>query len=53
MCCAALERAFVLEIGGDAGRLKGVVADPGFEAGDPGAALNHTSYEAATANGAH
>ena len=35
------ERALVLEVGGDAGGAEGVMADPGLDAGVPGAALNH------------
>ena len=38
---SGLERAFVFEVGSDAGGAEGVIADPGFDPGRSGAALDH------------
>lgn len=37
----AFERAAVLQVGGDAGRPEGVIADPGGNVGRLGATLHH------------
>jgi hypothetical protein len=45
MCCYLLrmfEGAVVLEVGGDAGGAKGVIADPGLDAGVCRAPLSHS-----------
>ena len=38
---AMFERALVFQVGGDAGRAEGVIADAGLDAGVSRAALNH------------
>ena len=36
-----LQQALVFQVGGDPGRAKGMIADPGLDAGGGGAALDH------------